>query len=92
MCFVFAFFPSFLCSLRSASFNALDLLFTFNTRHLFVAQVPSLPRFVEPLNNVTVVAGRDVHLGCVVDNIQKYTVIFEKKKKKRNGAGLNEIP
>lgn len=87
MCFVFAFFFLlffFRCEAHR-SIAALDLLFTLNTRHLFVAQVPSLPRFVEPVNNVTVVAGRDVHLGCVVDNIQKYTVIFEKKNKK-NGT------
>ncbi|XP_032787845.1 lachesin isoform X1 [Daphnia magna] len=35
-----------------------------------------LPRFAEPVNNVTVVAGRDATLHCVVDNLQKFKVAW----------------
>ncbi|XP_046645044.1 lachesin-like isoform X1 [Daphnia pulicaria] len=35
-----------------------------------------LPRFAEPVNNVTVVAGRDVTMHCVVDNLQKFKVAW----------------
>ena len=35
-----------------------------------------LPRFAEPVNNVTVVAGRDATLHCVVDNLQKFKVVY----------------
>ena len=31
-------------------------------------------RFVEPIKNVTVTAGRDVKLTCVVDNLASYKV------------------
>lgn len=32
------------------------------------------PRFVEPIQNVTIAAGRDVKLSCVVDNLGTYKV------------------
>ena len=32
------------------------------------------PRFSEPLNNITVKAGRDAVLHCVVDNLQRFKV------------------
>lgn len=41
-----------------------------------VCRLTVLPRFAEPVNNVTVVAGRDATLHCVVDNLQKFKVII----------------
>lgn len=34
-----------------------------------------LPRFAEPIPNVTVTIGRDALLACVVDNLRGYKVI-----------------
>lgn len=34
------------------------------------------PRFVEPIQNVTIASGRDVKLSCVVDNLGTYKVSF----------------
>jgi hypothetical protein len=34
-----------------------------------------LPRFAEPIPNVTVTIGRDALLACVVDNLQGFKVI-----------------
>ncbi|XP_045133787.1 lachesin-like isoform X2 [Portunus trituberculatus] len=34
------------------------------------------PRFVEPIQNVTVAAGRDVKLSCVVDNLSTFKVAW----------------
>ncbi|XP_069162340.1 lachesin [Procambarus clarkii] len=34
------------------------------------------PRFVEPIQNVTIAAGRDVKLSCVVDNLGTYKVAW----------------
>lgn len=34
------------------------------------------PRFSEPLNNITVKAGRDAILHCVVDNLQRFKVAW----------------
>lgn len=36
--------------------------------------IPEEPRFVEPIQNVTVAAGRDVKLSCVVDNLGTFKV------------------
>lgn len=33
-----------------------------------------LPRFAEPIQNVTVTVGRDALLACVVDNLRGYKV------------------
>jgi len=35
-----------------------------------------LPRFAEPIPNVTVTIGRDALLACVVDNLRGYKVIL----------------
>jgi hypothetical protein len=34
-----------------------------------------LPRFAEPILNVTVTIGRDALLACLVDNLRGYKVI-----------------
>lgn len=33
-----------------------------------------MPRFAEPIPNITVTLGRDALLGCVVDNLKNYKV------------------
>ena len=40
----------------------------------FFFLLTALPRFAEPVNNVTVVAGRDAFLHCAVDNLHKFKV------------------
>ncbi|XP_043274248.1 lachesin-like isoform X2 [Venturia canescens] len=36
----------------------------------------SMPKFAEPISNVTVSIGRDALLACVVDNLQRYQVAW----------------
>lgn len=61
-------------------------LVKFNVR--FFGTVPSLPRFVEPLNNATVVAGREVQLSCAVENLQKFKVRESFKEDRSYGNAL----
>lgn len=41
----------------------------------FFAEI-GLPRFAEPIPNITVTIGRDALLGCVVDNLKTYKVSY----------------
>jgi hypothetical protein len=48
--------------------------------HILFSSVPEalLPRFAEPIPNVTVTIGRDALLACVVDNLQGFKVIWRR--------------
>ncbi|GAB6018924.1 hypothetical protein CHUAL_000574 [Chamberlinius hualienensis] len=48
------------------------------TSHVFTA-MPLLPTFAETLPNITIIAGRDAILPCVVDNLGIYRVVWIKK-------------
>lgn len=47
-------------------------LIHFSFRILFAEL--NLPRFAEPIPNITVTVGKDALLACVVDNLQSYRV------------------
>lgn len=42
---------------------------------LFFPRSIDLPKFGEPLQNLTIPVGREALLSCVVDNLQTYKVI-----------------
>ena len=51
-----------------------------------------IPRFPEPVNNVTVVAGRDAVLSCSVDNLHKFKVSHWRPKEGiTSKLGLSQI-
>lgn len=51
-----------------------------------------IPRFPEPVNNVTVVAGRDAVLSCSVDNLHKFKVRhWQPKEGITSKLGLSQI-
>ncbi|CAH0388922.1 unnamed protein product [Bemisia tabaci] len=54
---------------------ALSLVFSSS-----VSDDSSLPRFAEPVLNVTVIQGKDALMACVVENLQKYKVAWVKVK------------
>lgn len=52
------------------SFNVLQFLCPF----FFSKTELNLPRFAEPIPNITVTIGKDALLACVVDNLKSYRV------------------
>lgn len=71
-------------------------LFPFNwivIFHLFYFIELNLPRFAEPIPNITVTIGKDALLACVVDNLKSFRVswiillsMWKRKKEKRKRA------
>lgn len=51
-----------------------------------------LPEFLAPLENHTVIQGRDIFFTCVVNNLHSYKVVcacfFDKREKKSNVIAL----
>ena len=43
---------------------------------LFYFTELNLPRFAEPIPNITVTIGKDALLACVVDNLKSYRVSY----------------
>lgn len=73
--YFFLSFFSFYFSPPSFSFSGSRALFIHIFSSLFFFRVSDLPKFGEPLQNITVPVGREALLSCVVDNLQTYKVI-----------------
>ena len=55
-------------------FFPLSFLSFFRSFFFFLCSI-DLPKFGEPLQNLTIPVGREALLSCVVDNLQTYKVI-----------------
>ncbi|XP_071524519.1 lachesin-like [Panulirus ornatus] len=64
--------------LKSCVGSKMALLALYLWAHVALAggTLSEEPRFVEPIQNVTIAAGRDVKLSCVVDNLGTYKVAW----------------
>lgn len=59
-------------------------LFIFSVSFVLLLTELNLPRFAEPIPNITVTIGKDALLACVVDNLKSYRVSCGRKTNKKN--------
>lgn len=58
-------------------------LFIFSVSFVLLLTELNLPRFAEPIPNITVTIGKDALLACVVDNLKSYRVSCGRKMNKK---------